>query len=419
MTPSELHCYSAADRAELDRELALTRESTSGTVRLAVVAHDETELAERLGAARKWLWGESPRPAGTAYRDTPLSGGLAFTFPGSGVEIPGMGRELLADYPGPTTDVAARCGGLAELSAWAAADLPLEESPTHGVLALMQLGLLQAEIGTRILGLRPDAVIGYSLGETNGLLAAGCWPDPRALLDRIRTDPLFTREIGGEMRVVREAWRAAGIDGTRWSTYTVVGELDAVRENLLPGTRLMAVNAPGLCIIGGEATACAEVIETLAETHTAIALPLAIPSHVPELADGRPQLHRFFDRPTSDTGIRVYSCAAGDWYHPTRRAAARLLTDQALDTIDYPRVIERAYADGIRTFLELGPAEVCTTWIHRILGNRPHLAVCLGSGGTPAVEQLAAELAAAGVPTTHGTTIDKGQGNGAHPVPHP
>ncbi len=42
--------------------------------------------------------------------------------------------------------------------------------------------------------------------------------------------------------------------------------------------------------------------------------------------------------------------------------------------IDFPAVIERAYEDGVRVFVEAGPGSSCTRLIGQILGRRAHLA---------------------------------------------
>ena len=66
-------------------------------------------------------------------------------------------------------------------------------------------------------------------------------------------------------------------------------------------------------------------------------------------------------------------------YRPDRELAAEAITAQATRPIDFPAVIDQAYADGFRVFLEMGPGASCTRLIDRVLGDRPHLArsVCL------------------------------------------
>ena len=72
-----------------------------------------------------------------------------------------------------------------------------------------------------------------------------------------------------------------------------------------------------------------------------------------------------------------------------------------LNTIDVPAVIEAAYRDGVRVFLEVGPGNSCTRMIDAILGERPHLARAAHAAKQDAVSQmlrLVAHLAAERVP---------------------
>ena len=39
-----------------------------------------------------------------------------------------------------------------------------------------------------------------------------------------------------------------------------------------------------------------------------------------------------------------------------------------------PEVIEAAYRDGVRVFIEIGPGNSCSRMIGKILADRPHLA---------------------------------------------
>ncbi|MEE8424185.1 MAG: type I polyketide synthase, partial [Elusimicrobiota bacterium] len=69
--------------------------------------------------------------------------------------------------------------------------------------------------------------------------------------------------------------------------------------------------------------------------------------------------------------------------------------------VDFPKVIEAAYRDGVRVFLEMGPGASCTRMIGEILGNRPHVAVSacsLEEGGLSSVLRLLAQCVAARVP---------------------
>ena len=80
-------------------------------------------------------------------------------------------------------------------------------------------------------------------------------------------------------------------------------------------------------------------------------------------------------------GITFYSGVWGRSYAVDRRSAAEAIAAQASGMIDFPALIERAYEDGVRVFLEVGPGSSCTRLIGQILGRRPHLAVFGLPGG--------------------------------------
>ncbi|NED87746.1 hypothetical protein G3I76_47650, partial [Streptomyces sp. SID11233] len=105
-----------------------------------------------------------------------------------------------------------------------------------------------------LLGLRPDAAIGYSSGESAALIALGAWPDAAGLYAATRDSGLFTTELTGELRAVRRVWERAGVRGERWASHLVTAPVDVVRAELAgeAAVHLMAVNAPGVCVIGGE-----------------------------------------------------------------------------------------------------------------------------------------------------------------------
>src|SRR5262249_30824099 len=92
---------------------------------------------------------------------------------------------------------------------------------------------------------------------------------------------------------------------------------------------------------------------------------------------------------TPPAGVRFYSGASGLPYVPDRESAADAIVAHAVHGFDFPAVVERAYGDGVRVFVEVGPAGSCTRMIDRVLGERPHLARAAGLEGR---DRLAAVL---------------------------
>ncbi|MEN3304088.1 MAG: hypothetical protein V7603_290 [Micromonosporaceae bacterium] len=411
----QLRVYSGAGRAEVIAALDAGRESGAGPARLAVIGDVHGAPVDRAAAARRWLTDGGPQPDGVAYRDAPVAGEVAFVFTNGSAAYPGMGAELALAFPDFARAVGyGRAPGLGRLA------------PPPGVLDQIweaaRLSAFHADVTRGPLGLRPAAAIGYSSGESAALAALGAWPDRAGLLRDLRASDLFSTGLTGEFRVVREAWRQLGRPATRWVSYVVGAPADVVREALhgAPAVHLMAVNEPGSCVIGGEETSCAAVLRRLG-TAPVFPLDYQIAAHAPELAAVRDEYRALHLRPTRDVpGVRFYSGATGEAYRATAQRAADAILAQALGTVDFVQLIQKAWADGVRVFVEHGPQAQCTGWIRRILAGRDHLAVALDAPGGRAVHQLCqavAELVAAGVPVEAHAFLGRLAGAADHRAP--
>ncbi|MFJ8751508.1 beta-ketoacyl synthase N-terminal-like domain-containing protein [Streptomyces sp. NPDC102441] len=393
-----LHVFSGADRDEVLAALDSGTESSAGPARLALVVDGDTTPADRKEAARRWLTQGGVRPADVLYRDGPVTGQTAFVYTNGSAAYPGMGHELMLALPSL---------GEAVRDGHRALGTRLRSGPVHGVLgqiwAAAEVGVLHTAFSREVLGLRPDAALGYSSGESTALVALGAWPDAAGLYEATRDSGLFTTELTGELRAVRRHWQRRGIRGSQWSSYLVGAPLEVVRAELAgeAAVHLMAVNAPGVCVIGGESRACAAVVSRIGADR-AIELDYDMAAHAPELAEVREVWREAHHRPTVEVpGVRFYSGATGQAYRPTAERAAEAITAQGLNTIDFAAMVEQAWADGVRVFVEHGPLKLCTGWIKRVLGGREHVAVALDSPEDSGLRQLClavAELVVAGVP---------------------
>ncbi|MEO7328544.1 MAG: beta-ketoacyl synthase N-terminal-like domain-containing protein, partial [Minicystis sp.] len=396
-----LHVSSDADRAAVLRALAEGRRSHEGPARLVLVAGSETELATRSDLAGRALEKGGPLPEGIAYQDAPIGGDLAFVFTGAAASYQGMGRELALALPAQVARLAARFTSLPSATSWIfGPDAP----PPHALDQLWAsafLCQLHAEISRDLLGVTPQATIGYSSGESNALFAMGVWTDLDAMVAASWASPIFTRDIVGDFTAIRRAFRKVGADGP-WKAFSVQAPIAAVREALRgePTAHLTIVNTVDDVVIGGEASACARVIARLGRER-ALPLDYEMAAHCPEIEEIHGAWYDLHHRAsTAVPDLRIYSAGCAEPFAPNAEAAAAAITAQAIGTLDFPRMIERAYQDGVRVFLEQGPRGLCSGWIKRILGDRPHLAVSLDIAGRSGVRQLAnaaAALVAAGV----------------------
>ncbi|MEV6489816.1 beta-ketoacyl synthase N-terminal-like domain-containing protein [Actinoplanes sp. NPDC051633] len=386
--PPRLHLYSGATRSEVLAAASSGVESDTGPARLAVLARDRGHLAAQLESARAWLDGEALRPPGVAFRETPIGGETAFVYTQGSSFYPGMGADLALAF----APLASGMDGGPE---------PLEQ-----ILAVGALANLHTRISREILGVEPHAALGYSSGESAALVALGAWTDVPDMIADARADGLFTHDLSGELRGVRRFWERHGIAGEHWAGYLLAADPELVRAMVKdePAVHLSAVCDPGTCVVSGEDEACTAFAGRF-DPAARIRLPPYLVAHVPEVAEVRDRWHALHRRPTTTVpGIRFYRGATGDWYHPTEESAADAITEQMLAPVDFPNLIERAWHDGVRVFIEHGPAAQCTGWTRRVLGERDHIAVAMDTGpgrGLWSVSMVVAELAAAGVPVRH------------------
>jgi acyl transferase domain-containing protein/3-hydroxymyristoyl/3-hydroxydecanoyl-(acyl carrier protein) dehydratase len=391
--------FAAATVDELLANLEADQSGGDGPCRLAILAPTEPAYERRKVAARSHIAQGTPPGPGVFFRAAPIEGELAAVFAGAGSAYSEMGRELLQCLPHLGRELATKHPQAARAltAPWPiAAPVP----PLQRLWAASALCQVHASFSKGVLGIEPDAVIGYSSGESNSLFATGTWTDLGAMIGDARAGQLFTQEIGGEMRAVKRAW---GID-VRWETWTVLAPVEAVQAlvDKEPFVELSVIHSDGDCIIAGHAEGCQRVCEAIG-TRCCLRLNYDLAVHMSVLDQVRSRwldLHR--RAVTLQPQVRVYSAGYGKAYTPSEEACAEAILAQANQTLDFRRVIETAWSDGVRIFVEHGPQASCSRWIRDILGDREALVVALDRKGAG----MSATLGAAASLWTAGIDLD-------------
>ena len=349
---------------------------------LAIVAEGLASLDRSIIEAKAALQNEpNPRPGDRwSWSETPLgpTGQLAFVFPGMGNHFAGMGRGLSAEWPEVLRgqDAANRTlrSQMAGGRFWDDGPLPTADDHRPFLFGQVAVGTIVADL-LRGLGVRPDAAVGYSLGESAALFALGAWTDRDAMARRLEASLLFRSDLAGACDAARKAWGLAEGEAVDWVAGIVPRSADEVRAALegLDRAYLLIVNADRESVVGGQR----RDVETLIHRLGGHWLPLPAVStvHCPvarEVEGAYRDLHRL---PTTETpGVRFYSGAWGRSYEVTTETAADAIVAHAVHGLDFPAVVRRAYDDGVRAFVEVGPGGSCTRLIGDILAGRPHLA---------------------------------------------
>lgn len=362
---------------------------------VAIVSSSVTQLQHQLHRLEQVLQqGEIPEWQGvegifSTPRPMRREGRVAFVFPGSGNHYVEMGRELGVWFPQAlhSMDLSTEYlqqQMLPELympwrTNWNAGWMgetarEIGSHAHHMIFGQVVHGGFVTEVA-RLFDLEEDAIIGYSLGESAGLFASQQWPERGVMLERMRSSELFETELAGPCTVAREVWDIAEDEAVDWRVALLPVSANQVGTHLNPAStaRLLIVNTPDECVVGGRRKDVEALIRGL--KCEAIYLQGVVTVHcevVEPVKEAYRALHLFPTTPRE--GLDVYGGYWGRSYKLTRDAAADSIILNALHGFDYTRTIRRAWEDGIRVFVEMGPQASCTRMIRKILEGRPHVA---------------------------------------------
>ncbi len=341
-----------------------------------------------------------------SYHPKPIGGELAFVYTGSAAPSKHFYKEMLSTYRSLSAPIIEKVGpeNAAKHLAWVFEEnnnrFPTD--PDSQIWSVSLASQIHTHLCRDIFGLKPDAAIGFSLGESSMLFSLDVWRDLEQMVDDLPTSEIFGEDLSGIYRAVKQSW---GEDKITWANWTILGDVEQVQKATRHFERVHVsiINSLNECVISGDESECAECVSRLKRNHQCIATKQAydIAIHVPEvnaIQDSYSELHRRKTYPNKN--IRFYSNAINASYEVSQNSCSQMILDQANKTLDFPKTILQAYEDGVRIFLEQGPHQLCTQWIKNILGEREHIALSLNPvGGAAGTDwfRVATQLIAAGI----------------------
>ena len=284
---------------------------------------------------------------------------IAFVFPGQGSQQVGMGRALASAFP-ESREVFAQAD--------AALGFPLSKLCFEGPEAELQLtaNTQPAILATSVAalrplvarGVRPERVAGHSLGEYSALVAAGALSLEEALCT-VRRRGQYMQEA-----VPVGVGAMAAILGLELAAIEAACREAAEGEVVAPAN----VNSPGQVVIAGHAAAVARASEKCKAkgAKRAVPLPVSAPFHCALMQPAQdrlaPELEALAFRDPEPPLVNNVDAAL------VRDAAACRsgLVRQVSGTVRWQESVERLAAEGVTTFVEVGPGSVLSGLVRKI-----------------------------------------------------
>lgn len=282
-------------------------------------------------------------------------GKTAFIFPGQGAQYVGMGKDFHEQIPA-SRKMFRLASKAAELDVEA---LCFEENDRINITEYTQIAMLATEVAIlkaiEEKGVKPDVTAGLSLGEYGAIAAAGVM-SPEDVFRVVRKRGLYMQEAvptGGAMTAV------LGLDASQ------IEKICAETEGLVS---IANYNCPGQIVITGETGAVAKAAESLstAGAKRCVALNVSGPFHSAMLAGAGEKLGEVLDQVViHDITVPYLANVTAD-YVTDREQVKDLLKKQVSSSVKWQQSVERMIADGVDTFIEIGPGKTLSGFMRKI-----------------------------------------------------
>lgn len=282
-------------------------------------------------------------------------GKTAFMFPGQGAQYVGMGKDFYEQIPvcKEMYELAGKASGL-DVEA-----ICFEENEQINITEYTQIAMLATEVAmlkaVEEKGIKPDVTGGLSLGEYGALVASGVM-SPEDVFKIVRKRGIYMQEAvpqGGAMVAV------LGLD-------TAV--IEQICEETPGMVTIANYNCPGQIVITGYQEGVEQASQRLLEAGAKRVLPLKVsgPFHSPMMREAGEKLEQVM-REIEWTPLRipyVTNVTAEPVEEITR--TKELLREQVASSVRWQQSMERMIADGVTTFIEIGPGRTLAGFLRKI-----------------------------------------------------
>lgn len=276
-------------------------------------------------------------------------------FPGQGAQYIGMGKEFYEkeETAREIFDMAGSVTGL---------DLPaicFTENYKLSITEYTQIAMLTVEVAIlKVLeekGIHPDVAAGLSLGEYGAIVACGAMRAQEAFAV-VRRRGVYMQEAvpeGGAMSAVM------GLSG---------GIIEEVCQSTLGTVSIANYNCPGQIVITGEADAVKRAGDVLKEKGAKRVIPLNVsgPFHSQMLIGAGERLKKDLEKVQMNEFSVPYVANLTADYVTSPENVRELLEKQISSPVKWQQSVEKMLAEGVDTFVEIGPGKTLSSFVKKI-----------------------------------------------------
>ncbi len=280
---------------------------------------------------------------------------IAFIYPGQGAQVCGMGQDFYEQ-----TEIGKQVFDLAtEILGFFVPELCFTKNDRLDITEYTQAAMVTTSIAmTKVLeekGVKPDVAAGLSLGEYCALYAAGAMTEKDAIAT-VRQRGILMQEavpVGQGAMAAILAMDASAIE-------EVISGID--------GVQIANYNCPGQIVISGKKEAVETACEKLKEAGAkrAIMLNVSGPFHSRMLTGAGEKLGEVLEQVEIHPLSIPYVANVTAEYVTDAADVKPLLMKQVSSSVRWEQSVRAMLADGVDTFIEIGPGKTLAGFMKKI-----------------------------------------------------
>lgn len=281
---------------------------------------------------------------------------IAFLFPGQGAQYVGMAQDFYEQFE-ESKAVFEQADKVLDFDIF---DMCFKEEEKINITEYTQPAMVTAECAVLAVlkskGVKPDVCAGLSLGEYSAMVAS----EVMSFEDAVKT----VRQRGILMQEAVPAGEGA-------MSAVLAMEKETIEEICDKTEGVVSIanyNCPGQIVISGETDAVARAGEALKEAGAKRVVPLKVsgPFHSPLLKTAGEKLTDVLKEVEVKNPVAPYIANYNADYVTTAEPVKDLLSMQVYNSVRWEQTIRKMIADGVDTFIEIGPGKTLCGFMRKI-----------------------------------------------------